>query len=376
MKRTSKNDTPIRIVCAVLFTLFSFLYIYLFQGEQLALIQDHLAQGVTSNNTLITAIIITLLLGGLQYLLNRVGHLHGRFEAISYLPSCVLLALMTKVDSYLSYSLWQWLVPLLVVSAVYLFAVWVERNTLSSRDTKLLHRLTPNLGIMAVMFVLVGWYGNNSVAHKMELAAWKYVHEGNYEQVLSVGHHSKDTNANLTALRSLALAKTGRLGDNLFAYPQCYGSDGLLMSRYKVQTPSYGSKAYYELLGASPYGGEKAAAFYRRLMSQYPDVKEYRALYVAALLLDKNLKDFTSLVTQPTTLLANAPIHYQEALIIYNEQHPFTPIQFAADSAIVNRYHDYLTLCEEHATNAEVLQNLCRRRFGNTYWYYYDFVNK
>ena len=179
MKRTSKNDTPIRIVCAVLFTLFSFLYIYLFQGEQLALIQDHLAQGVTSNNTLITAIIITLLLGGLQYLLNRVGHLHGRFEAISYLPSCVLLALMTKVDSYLSYSLWQWLVPLLVVSAVYLFAVWVERNTLSSRDTKLLHRLTPNLGIMAVMFVLVGWYGNNSVAHKMELAAWKYVHEGN-----------------------------------------------------------------------------------------------------------------------------------------------------------------------------------------------------
>ena len=376
MKRTSKYDTPIRIVCAVLFALFSFLYIYLFQGEQLALIQDHLAQGVTSNNTLITAIIITLLLGGLQYLLNRVGHLHGRFEAISYLPSCVLLALITKVDGYFSYSLRQWLVTLVVVAAVYLFMVWIERNTLDTRETRVLRVLTPNLGTMAVLFIFTGWYCNDSMARQMELAAWKYVHERNYEQVLSVGARSKETNVNLTALRSLALAKTGRLGDNLFAYPQCYGSDGLLMNRYNVQTSSYGSKAYYQSLGASPYGGEEAAAFYKRLLAQYPDVEEYRDLYVAALLLDKNLKDFISVATQPSTQLTNAPIHYQEALIIYNEQHPFEPISFSTDSAIVNRYHDYLTLREKHATNAEVLQNLCRRRFGNTYWYYYDFVNK
>jgi hypothetical protein len=374
MKRTSKYDTPIRIVCAVLFALFSFLYIYLFQGEQLALIQDHLAQGVTSNNTLITAIIITLLLGGLQHLLNRVGRLHGRFEAISYLPSCVLLALMTKVDSYLSYSLWQWLVTLVVVAAVYLFMVWIERNTLDTRETRALCVLTPNLGAMAVLFVFTGWYSNDSTARQMELAAWKYVHEGNYQKVLSVGARSIETNVNLTALRSLALAKTGRLGDNLFAYPQCYGSDVLLMNRYKVQTPSYGSKAYYQSLGASPYGGEKAADFYKRLMAQYPDVEEYRDLYVAALLLAKNLKDFISVVTQPSTQLTNAPIHYQEALIIYNEQHPFEPISFSADSVIVSCYHDYLTLREEQAANAETMRNLCHRHFGNTYWYYYDFV--
>ena len=157
MKRTSKYDTPIRIVCAVLFTLFSFLYIYLFQGEQLALIQDHLAQGVTSNNTFLTAVIITLLLVGVQYLLNRVGKLHGRFEAISYLPSCVLLALITKVDAFLSYSLVQWLVSLFVVFALYLLAVWVERNTAFLRDTKFLGRLTPNLGVMVAMFVFTGW---------------------------------------------------------------------------------------------------------------------------------------------------------------------------------------------------------------------------
>ena len=62
MKRKPRYDTPIRIICAVLFATFSFLYIYMLQGELLALVQDHLAQGQTTNNTLITATLVTLLL--------------------------------------------------------------------------------------------------------------------------------------------------------------------------------------------------------------------------------------------------------------------------------------------------------------------------
>ena len=377
MKRTSKYDIPIRIVCAVLFTLFSFLYIYLFQGEQLALIQDHLAQGVTSNNTLITALIITLLLVGVQYLLNRVGKLHGRFEAISYLPSCVLLALITKVDAFLSYSLVQWLVSLFVVFALYLLAVWVERNTAFLRDTKFLDQLTPNLGVMVAMFVFTGWYGDNSAAVQMELAAWKHVHAGEYGRVLSVGDHSDDTNANLTALRGLALAKTGRLGDNLFTYPQRYGSNGLLMNRYKVQTPSYGSKMFYEQLGASPYGGEGAPAFYKRMMLQSDD-EEFRNLCAAALLLDKKLDEFIALTKDwiPSDGgLSIAPVHYQEAWMIYNELHPFSPIAFVPDENIAQQYREYLEFHETYATNPVAIRNYCKRRFGNTYWYYYDFVD-
>ena len=98
MKRTSKDSTPIRFICAALFSAFSFLYIYMFQGELLALVQDHLAQGKTSNNALITAILVTALLAALQYQLNKLGRLAGRFEAWSYLPSCALLALITRVD--------------------------------------------------------------------------------------------------------------------------------------------------------------------------------------------------------------------------------------------------------------------------------------
>lgn len=376
MKKNSKYDTPLRIICAVLFATFSFLYIYLFQGELLALVQDFFSQGKTTNNTFITAILITLLLMALQFLLNRVGKLHGRYEAFSYLPSFVLLALITKVDAYLSYSLWQWVIALIIVAVLYVLVVWIERNTLLSRDVRFLRELNPNLMLMAVMFVFAGWYGNNSPAQQMELAAWKYAHNEDYENVLCVGKRSLDTNANLTALRSLAMAKTGRLGKHLFTYPQPYGAEGLLMNRYKVQTTAYGAEEFYKLLGDCPYGGEEVDAFYKRMMLKY-ETEEYRNLYAAALLLDKNLEEFVSLTVEGESAvdsLSNAPTHYQEAWMIYNEQHPFSPVRFKPNSAVVERYQSYLSLREEYASDVVSMQSLSHRRFGNTYWYYYDFV--
>ena len=375
MKRTSKDSTPIRFICAALFSAFSFLYIYMFQGELLALVQDHLAQGQTSNNTLVTALLITLLLLVLQFLLNRVGQLHGRFEAVSYLPSCVLLALITKIDGSFSYSWTQWTVALVVVALIYLFVTWISRNIFEPREVKFLRQFSPNLGVLASLFVFAGWYGNNAPAEQMELAAWRYTHDGKYEKVLEVGKRTADCSVDLTALRNLALLKTGQLGSKLFAYPQPYGSAGLLMNRFKAQTPSYGATEFYGALGAQPYGGENAEAFYKRISMKTGDAI-YRDMYVAALLLDKHLTAFVdqTVKSQGAKSLTSAPIHYQEAWMIYNEQHPFNPVTFTPDKAVAQRYHDYLTLREANAEDHIVMQNLCKRNFGDTYWYYYDFV--
>ena len=376
MKRKLKYDTPIRIICALLFCAFSFLYIYMYQGELLALVQDHLAQGKTSNNAFVTALIITLLLQALQYLLNRGGKLHGRFEALSYLPSCVLLALVARFDETYAYLPMQWIVASLIAVAMYMLAVWVNRNTLQLRDTKFAPQLSSNLGVLVILFVFTGWYGSNTSTLQMELAAWKYTHSGKFDKVLQVGRHSNECNADLTALRNLALAKTGQLGDKLFSYPQPYGSDGLLMNRYNVQTPTYGAGAYYDCLGGHPYGGESAAAFYKRVLLK-SDAEAYRDLYVAALLLDKDLESlvgFTIDREQPVESLSGMPKHYQEAWMIYNEQHPFAPVAFTPDSTITLRYQEYVASREQYAGEPKVMKELCKHNFGDTYWYYYDFV--
>ena len=378
MKRKLRYDTPIRIICALLFAVFSFLYIYMYQGELLALVQDFLAQGKTTNNAFVTALIITLLLQGLQYLINRGGKLHGRYEALSYLPSCMLLALVAKFDNTFAYSLVQWIVVLLIAVAMYMLAVWINRNTLQLRDAKLMPQLSSNLVVFVGLFVFTGWYGSNESTIQMELAAWKYTHSGRYDKVLQVGEHSDECNADLTALRNLALAKTGQLGDKLFSYPQPYGADGLLMNRYNVQTPTYGAEEYYECLGARPYGGESAAAFYKRLLLK-SDAQEYRDFYVAALLLDKDLEslvDFTIDRGVPMETYSGMPKHCQEAWMIYNERCPFAPVAFTPDNIIMQRYQEYVTLREEYAGEPLVMKELCKRSFGDTYWYYYDFVNQ
>ena len=373
MKRKLRYDTPIRIICASLFAAFSFLYIYMLQGELLALVQDHLAQGQTSNNTFVTALLVTSLLMVLQFILNKGGRLHGRYEAISYLPSCMLLPLLTKVDNTFAYAWMQWGATLGVVAGIYVLAVWVDRNSLQTSDSKFLNLLVPNMGVMALMFVLSGWYGNDAPAQQMELAAWKYTHSERYDDVLGIGRHSDECNADLTALRNLALAKTGQLGDRLFAYPQPYASAGLMMNRYNIQTPSYGAKAYYDALGAHPYGGESDINFYQRMMVK-TDSAIYRELYLSALLLEKDLTTFVAQTAGQG--ITTAPQHYQEAWVIYNEQHPFTPVDLAIDSLVVQRYRKYLSLREAHADNPEmVMRSLCKRQLGDTYWYYYDFVN-
>jgi hypothetical protein len=130
-------------------------------------------------------------------------------------------------------------------------------------------------------------------------------------------------------------------------------------------------------LGTQPYGSERAAAFYKRVMQQTGDT-EYANLYAAALLLDKDLGDFVAYTAgkgNKTGSLASAPVHYQEAWMVYNEQHPFSPVDFVPDSTVAQRYREYLALREEYADTPIVMHNLCKRRFGDTYWYYYDFVN-
>ena len=348
------------------------------QGELLALVQDYLSQGKTTNNALATASIITLLLMIIQYLLAKVSKLHSRYEAFSYLPSCIILALIVKVDSTLSYSWVQWGVAMLVVAAVYMLVVWIDRNTTpQKRETKFLGLLIPNLGVMVTLFMFTGWYGNSNPAQMMELAAWKYTHDGDYNKVLSVGQKSEDCNAGLTALRNLALAKTGQLGDKLFSYPQPYGSDGLMMKKTNMQTPKYGTDEFYKILGIQPNADENAATFYKRML-QETDSTYYYDLYVAALLLDKDIDTIVALTTEnghPIESLSPAPVHIQEAWMMYNEQQPSAPIAFVPDNAVAQRYQEYLALRKANANNPTVMKNLCRRKFGNTYWYYYDLVN-
>ena len=374
MSRRTQYDKSISVLCAVLFAIFSFIYIYVFQGELLALMQDHLSGGVTQSNTFLTAFLLTLLLGGLQWLINRNSKLHGRWEALSYIPSCILLALVTDVnDGTMLYSAskWLWSIPISIL--LYIGVVWLNRMMTGVRKRDFFGLLWPNLLAFTLLFVFTAQVSNHAPAPHMELAAWHYIHDSKYDKVLEVGSKSDDYNPELTALRNLALAKTGQLGERLFHYPQPYGADGLVYNRHNKQSNAYGAAEFYRhLSGNIPYGGENGRAYTYR-MAMKNDSAVYRDLYLAALLLDKDLEAFVKETGELTKADTLCPTHYQEAWILYNEQHPDSPIAFIADSAMVSRFAAYRELQSEYDDNAVVVENLCRRKFGKTFWCYYDY---
>lgn len=374
MSRRTQYDKSISVLCAVLFAIFSFIYIYVFQGELLALMQDHLSGGVTQSNTFLTAFLLTLLLGGLQWLINRNSKLHGRWEALSYIPSCILLALVTDVnDGTMLYSAskWLWSIPISIL--LYIGVVWLNRMMTGVRKRDFFGLLWPNLLAFTLLFVFTAQVSNHAPAPHMELAAWHYIHDSKYDKVLEVGSKSDDYNPELTALRNLALAKTGQLGERLFHYPQPYGADGLVYNRHNKQSNAYGAAEFYRhLSGNIPYGGENGRAYTYR-MAMKNDSAVYRDLYLAALLLDKDLEAFVKETGELTKADTLCPTHYQEAWILYNEQHPDSPIAFIADSAMVSRFAAYRELQSEYDDNAVVAENLCRRKFGKTFWCYYDY---
>lgn len=374
MGKNSRYDQSISIICATLFAIFSFLYIYLFQGELLALLQDNLSRGVTENNAFLSALLLTVVLMLIQWLINRKSVLHGRWEALSYIPSCLLLALLTNVnDGTMLYSVasWLWGVPLCLL--LYVGVVWLERMMITVHKLTFFAVLWPNLLALSLLFVFTAQISNHSTAPHMELAAWRYMHQGKYERVLEVGARSDDYNAELTALRNLALAKTGQLGERLFHYPQPYGADGLIYNKHSKQSASYGSTEFYSHLGGhEAYGGEHGRAYAQR-MAMKNDSVIYRDLYWAALLLDKDLDTFVKVTAPLATEGVAMPTHYQEAWLLYGEQNPDAVKSFVPDSAIVNRFDAYRALQREHADNSIVAANLCKRDFGDTYWCYYDY---
>ena len=81
----------IRIVCAVLFCLFSFCYLYFFQADVMTIVQHLASGGQTFYNPLLGAVLITITLKLLQVGISSWTKLSKRGYALTYFPSFLLL---------------------------------------------------------------------------------------------------------------------------------------------------------------------------------------------------------------------------------------------------------------------------------------------
>lgn len=375
-----------RIVCAVCFLAFSFLWLYWFQGDLLAVAQHALSGGVTHYDRIIGAIIITLVLFLLQLAVYGVTRLSRRTHALTYVPSFLALAFLSDIsisaDNGVEVGhLW----PLLVgVFVLWIGAVWLSKQLLPFSDgdkqpTGLFSgRTWINLAQLAVMMLFVAAVGNtNAVAHFRAHAETALL-RGDNREAMRVGWESYETDPQLTMLRAFALSREGLLGEKLFCYPIAgSGADLLPMREAPLLLPA---DSIWKHLGGKPGKPMSEKMFYKLLEHDSlakPAVADY---VLCSRLIDRDLKGFVRLL--PKYYEANhqeapLPRHYREALVLYDHlQHNGVPsfkgdLQSPADEALSQEYEQLQELLAQYPEGSEQQLQLLEN-YRNTYWYYYS----
>lgn len=380
----NSSTVAIRLMCAIVFLSFSFVWLYCFQADVLAAAQHVLSKGLTTYKPFVGAILITLVLQSLQLIVYALTRLRKRSHALTYLPSMLALAVITDVNSdvdgqYTLGPLW-WILP--IVIALWLLLVFVARMLQSvepdAEPKGLFSRaMWINMLTMALLIIIVVALSNSNAVFHYRMRAEARLLSGDYEGALQMGAKSLESDADLQMIRMYALSRTGELGERLFAYPVSCHSEAMLPVEGKSKFVMYPSDSLYKFLGARPKG-EMTTARYLELMQRRDSTVDHRiADYeLCGLLIDKRIDDFVCQLRRyysegDTLDIDRLPRHYREAMTLYTHLRS-RPVVVYHNSVMDE---DWKNLQELEAQYPDLTERKGRveEQYHDTYWYYYEY---
>ena len=173
-------------VCGLLFSLFSFVYLYVFQRDVLEALHFSLAHGKTTFAPMASALVITLILLLLRWGVNSLLGLKGRVRALAYVPSFLVLCALTDVGRgvYISdyHTPWTWLLPLLVLLFVGI-GYWLRGvfRVQLNHEGSLWGLVNSNLAVLLGLCLLTVCVGSTNRQFHHELEAEHYLRAGEYD---------------------------------------------------------------------------------------------------------------------------------------------------------------------------------------------------
>lgn len=373
MKHKKKDSTAIIVACAIIFCLFSFLYIYCYQTPTLSFSQHVLSGGVTFYHPLISAIIITVTAYILQLITFRLTQLYGASHALTYMPSMLLLAFLSCAHpdnaGGLTTGVWMWFLPVIIAGYVILIKVvkqWIGTSTFEPFFSSRV--LSINLLSLIVMMLYVVNIGNGDALFHRQIWAEKLLIDQRYHELSREGRGSSQierqtgisyfkknsnnvvyehTDSTLTLLRFIAMSKLGTLPDSLFTQPVVGGTASLM-----------------RMENIHPY------LFTRKFLSRTKNL-DYK---LCALLAEGDLDNFAKKLmakynVNDTLAPDTLPRHYREALVLYQHLRS-KPVTAYSDPVLETDYEDMRNIQKLSATNKEDEMKMWQA-YRNTYWYYY-----
>lgn len=412
----------VRSFCGLLFAAFSFAFLYFMQGDLLAEAQYVYSEGITTYSPLAGAFIITFILLIIQWVIRIILPFNENYYALSYFPSCMLLAILVSIDESIlvnfSWGNLVWILP--IILCAYLLMVYLLYKVTSLENvnniTKTDRSVWINSLMLLVMFVIVGGSANTNDIFTYELKTERLICEGRYDKAASVGEKSLRSSRRLTELRMFALANNGMLCEQMFNYPHYFGTKGLLdisdtlPGIYRVSssdvckaigvcpdenndTQEYLEMAFnlidsVHLNKSVPEQMQNVADEMNELtdVSDSVNVQLIKDYYYAFLLLDKDINKFCTLFD--TSKIDVLPKVYSEAVVLAyefnmneaisnNNSEQINNLQLKKlysriDSVVIKRRAEYNELYNSIPNKLERMNKL-RRNYGDTYWWYYDY---
>lgn len=376
----TNSTVTIKGVSAVVFCLFSFIFLYFYQADIIAVAQHVLSGGVTSYNRTVGAVLITGVLMLLQIGISSILRLPVIFHSATYFPPLMILAFITSVSTDIckgfSWGIWPWLSAVLLVlwlAAVYAMSSVKPGNVQSSVMALFSRQMWVNMISMSVMFIVTGLVGNgNPVFHYRARMERRFI-EKDMDGALQAGIKSLETNASLTMLRVYALACNNELGDKLFTYPVAGSSADLVpMKGNNVEFMMYPTDSLYRFLGAVPYYPSGSAnAYLRSLINCGKATKAVRDYILCGYLIDRDIDSFAKSLIRFYPVDSMLPKHYREALILYTHMRS-NPVIVYHDNVMDTDYEDMQRLEKLYDGDEKARTHALFEQYYGTYWWYYN----
>ena len=365
MEKKRNSTTKMRLTCAIVFIIFTYLYLRCYQAEVLAVAQHELSHGLTTYNYTLYPILTTLVLYLLHLGVYAATRVKKMFHALTYFPSLLVLAFITDVSCDLSkchsMGAWAWIMPLLLVlfaGAMWVFHQLEPYEPEGHSDQWMSKRMWVNLFQLIVMMFLVILVSNGNTIFHERVRMERLMMEGNYEEALEVGKNTSETDSSLTMLRVACLHHTGKMGDKLFTYPLVGGSKAMIPDSVTTRSLMWRTPKWMR-----PMKNGKL---------RYVKPIDYQ---LCGLLMDKKLDQFVVEVQKQYKLTSDSmPKHYKEALMLYTHRRAHPKIVYR-NAVMGADFQDYQTL-ERKFSNPMERNAALRDTYGNTYWYYYQYGKK
>ena len=373
-----KNDgaMTIRVVCAIVFVLFSWCWIYYFQHDLLAMAQHVLSGGLTRYNRLIGSIVITATLLLFQRLVYKFTRLGKSFYALTFFPSMMSLGMMTNIVPATNgginnqYSGWICIILLLVWGCVTYMATKLHELDDDPNPHIFSRSKWVNMLIIVFMMIITAGIGNTNAVFHYRMKAENCLLHGDVDGALAAGKNSLECDENLVMLRMQALARKDALGQKLFEYKVCGTSKTILPTDTNTNLLLYPVDSIYKLFKAVP-AYKMEPMHYLELVQRRDSVprKMVTDYMLSGYLIDKEIDTFAKELGRYYKLNDSLPKHFREAMVLYTHLRS-KPVLIYHNNVMDEDYANFRELRSKYPRKMEQKGKVEEQYFG-TYWYYY-----